>query len=115
MVRPCGASAAGRRAQRLAEAERSLEQRQHDLAMDERDVLGTQVIRRNDALALLHEKIKITQRTVSQGQLAQQRKLDELRLLQLKLSAQVKIPSTPFPPHVATPFLPHVRNGILFF
>lgn len=35
----------------------------------ERDILGTQLIRRNDELALLYEKIKIQQSTLNKGQL----------------------------------------------
>ena len=33
----------------------------------ERDILGTQLIRRNDELALLYEKIKIQQSTLTKG------------------------------------------------
>jgi len=35
--------------------------------INERDILGTQLIRRNDELALLYEKIKILQQTLSRG------------------------------------------------
>ena len=34
----------------------------------ERDILGTQLIRRNDELALLYEKIKIQQSTLAKGE-----------------------------------------------
>jgi hypothetical protein len=40
-----------------------------DLVLGERDILGTQLIRRNDELALLYEKVKIQQSTLSRGQL----------------------------------------------
>ena len=33
--------------------------------INERDILGTQLIRRNDELALLYEKMKTQQRTIS--------------------------------------------------
>ncbi len=36
--------------------------------INQRDVLGTQLIRRNDELALLYEKIKILQTTLSKGE-----------------------------------------------
>lgn len=36
--------------------------------MAERDILGTQLIRRNDELALLYEKIKILQITLGKGE-----------------------------------------------
>ena len=35
--------------------------------INERDILGTQLIRRNDELALLYEKIKIQQSTLNKG------------------------------------------------
>ena len=35
--------------------------------INERDILGTQLIRRNDELALLYEKIKIQQSTMNKG------------------------------------------------
>lgn len=37
--------------------------------LGERDILGTQLIRRNDELALLYEKVKIQQSTLSRGQI----------------------------------------------
>ena len=36
--------------------------------INERDILGTQLIRRNDELALLYEKIKILQSTLARGE-----------------------------------------------
>jgi hypothetical protein len=36
--------------------------------INERDILGTQLIRRNDELALLYEKIKIQQSTLNKGE-----------------------------------------------
>jgi hypothetical protein len=36
--------------------------------INERDILRTQLIRRNDELALLYEKIKILQSTLARGE-----------------------------------------------
>jgi hypothetical protein len=36
--------------------------------VNERDILGTQLIRRNDELALLYEKIRIMQSTLEKGE-----------------------------------------------
>lgn len=36
--------------------------------ISERDILGTQLVRRNDELALLYEKIKIQQSTLNKGE-----------------------------------------------
>merc|ERR1712217_239369 len=53
----------------------------------ERDVVGTQLIRRNDELALLYEKIKIQQRTLQQGEIAYKQRLEESRGLTIKTAA----------------------------
>ncbi|KAF6263859.1 hypothetical protein COO60DRAFT_1457868 [Scenedesmus sp. NREL 46B-D3] len=52
-----------------ADAERVRQKKELDLVLGERDILGTQLIRRNDELALLYEKVKIQQSTLSRGQL----------------------------------------------
>ena len=41
----------------------------YQMVINERDILGTQLIRRNDELALLYEKIKILQSTLARGEL----------------------------------------------
>merc|ERR1712151_453929 len=53
----------------------------------ERDVLGTQLIRRNDELALLYEKIKIQQRTLQEGEIAYKERLEESRGLMIMTSS----------------------------
>lgn len=47
--------------------ERARQKKELDLVLGERDILGTQLIRRNDELALLYEKVKIQQSTLSRG------------------------------------------------
>lgn len=62
--------------------------------INERDILGTQLIRRNDELALLYEKIKILQSTLSKGEKQYAERLEDIRLLQLRiaeLKSQLKI------------------------
>ncbi|CAE8683176.1 unnamed protein product [Polarella glacialis] len=66
------------------EAERLLQKKKYEETISERDVLGTQLIRRNDELALLYEKIKIQQRTLQQGELAYKQRLEESRALGIK-------------------------------
>jgi hypothetical protein len=41
------------------EAARKKLKEEYELVVSERDILGTQLIRRNDELALLYEKLKI--------------------------------------------------------
>ena len=65
-----------------------------DKLMTERDTLGTQLIRRNDELALLYEKIKILQSTLAKGELQYQQRLEDIRLLKFKIGdhkAELKI------------------------
>jgi hypothetical protein len=41
-----------------------------DKVMSDKDVLGTQLVRRNDELALLYEKIRLHKATIMQGNAA---------------------------------------------
>uniref|UniRef100_A0A0K6S8L3 Cilia- and flagella-associated protein 58 central coiled coil domain-containing protein n=1 Tax=Chromera velia CCMP2878 TaxID=1169474 RepID=A0A0K6S8L3_9ALVE len=54
--------------------------------ISERDILGTQLIRRNDELALLYEKIKIQQSTLQKGEIQYQDRLEDIRGLQRKIA-----------------------------
>jgi chromosome segregation ATPase len=47
--------------------------------------LGTQLIRRNDELALLYEKIKIQQSTLNKGEVQYRERLEDLRVLKLEI------------------------------
>ena len=47
--------------------EKKRQKKELDQVVNERDILGTQLIRRNDELALLYEKIKIQQSTLNKG------------------------------------------------
>lgn len=61
-------------------------QRQRFLKMsNERDLLGSQLIRRNDELALLYDKLRIHQETQSTGEEAYRLRIDDLRLLRNKI------------------------------
>jgi hypothetical protein len=54
----------------VKEAQEEIERLKKDYqnVINERDILGTQLIRRNDELALLYEKIKILQSTLARGE-----------------------------------------------
>ena len=56
------------------------QKKEYDIVIGERDILGTQLIRRNDELALLYEKIKIQQSTLNKGQLQYRDRSALLRL-----------------------------------
>ena len=53
--------------------------------ISERDILGTQLVRRNDELALLYEKIKIQHSTLGKGELQYRQRLEDIRLLKLEI------------------------------
>ena len=69
-----------------ADQERLRQTKEYDTVINERDILGTQLIRRNDELALLYEKIKIQASTLSKGQIQYRDRLNEIRVLKIKLS-----------------------------
>ena len=52
----------------------------------ERDILGTQLVRRNDELALLHEKTKLQQSTLMKGEEHYKSRQDDIRVMMLELS-----------------------------
>ena len=71
---------------REAVHEHELTKKAHASIMAERDILGTQLIRRNDELALLYEKIKILQITLSKGEMQYNERLEDIKLLRYKIS-----------------------------
>ncbi|MBN3297199.1 CFA58 protein, partial [Amia calva] len=54
-------------------------------AESERDILGTQLVRRNDELALLYEKIKIQQSMLNKGEIQYNQRVEDIRLLKMEI------------------------------
>ena len=48
---------------------------------NERDILGTQLVRRNEELSLIYERIRVQQSTLDKGRSQYAERLKELRLL----------------------------------
>lgn len=69
-----------------AEAAQHQQKRIYDDVVQERDILGTQLIRRNDELALLYEKIRIQQSTLNKGEEQYRNRLMDVRRLKLEMS-----------------------------
>ena len=69
-----------------ADTERAAMKKEYDQVINERDILGTQLIRRNDELALLYEKIKIQQSTLNKGEVQYRERLEDIRMLKLKIN-----------------------------
>lgn len=53
--------------------------------ISERDILGSQLVRRNDELALLYEKIKIQQSILNKGEMQYRQRVEDIRLLKLEI------------------------------
>jgi len=68
-----------------ADSERMRQKKEYDAVVQERDILGTQLIRRNDELALLYEKIKIQQSTLNKGEIQYRERLEDIRVLKLEV------------------------------
>lgn len=69
-----------------ADANRLKQKRAYDAIIAERDILGTQLIRRNDELALLYEKLRIQQQTLSAGEKLFAERVDDSHLLRLAIN-----------------------------
>ncbi|PFH37666.1 flagellar associated protein [Besnoitia besnoiti] len=70
-----------------ADAERSNQKKEYEAVLSERDMLGTQLLRRNEELALLYEKIKIQQSTLQKGEAQYRGRLADISLLRQKINA----------------------------
>merc|ERR1719253_2216768 len=64
-----------------AEQERQAQQKELEGVIGERDILGAQLIRRNEELALLYEKIKIQQSTLQKGEIQYNERVKEVERL----------------------------------
>ncbi|CAH2007025.1 unnamed protein product [Acanthoscelides obtectus] len=71
----------------LIENDRTIRQQAKDLEqiMNERDVIGSQLVRRNDEIALLNEKIRILQATLARGETHYEQRIEDIRLLKLEV------------------------------
>ncbi|KAJ1332176.1 hypothetical protein BSLG_008992 [Batrachochytrium salamandrivorans] len=68
-----------------ADMERVRQKKEYDGVVQERDILGTQLIRRNDELSLLYEKIKIQTSTLNKGEIQYRERLEDIRVLRLEI------------------------------
>lgn len=61
-----------------AEAEKQKQRKDYEMVINERDILGTQLIKRDEELLLLYEKIKIQKSTLRKGGIYYQEKADDI-------------------------------------
>uniref|UniRef100_A0A8C1QT37 Cilia and flagella associated protein 58 n=1 Tax=Cyprinus carpio TaxID=7962 RepID=A0A8C1QT37_CYPCA len=71
-----------------ADAERIRQKKELDQVRNERDLLGMQLMKRNEALALLYEKIKIQHSIMNKGDIQYNERLEDIRLLKLEIKKQ---------------------------
>lgn len=64
-----------------AEQERQAQEKELEGVIGERDILGAQLIKRNEELALLYEKIKVQQSSLQQGESQFQERVQEIAKL----------------------------------
>ena len=69
-----------------AEAEKQKQKKDYEMVINERDILGTQLIKRNEELALLYEKIKIQKSTLKKGETYFMERLKDLRNLNSQIA-----------------------------
>ena len=60
-----------------ADAERLRQRKEYDAVIAERDMLGTQLIRRNNEVKALYEKIKIARSTLTKGEWTFEERMEE--------------------------------------
>lgn len=53
--------------------------------MNERDILGAQLVRKNNELSLSYEKLNILQHTLCEGEAQYDQRLEDIRLLKLEI------------------------------
>ena len=64
-----------------AESEKLKQKKDYEMVINERDILGTQLIKRDEELALLYEKIKIQKSTLKKGENYYQEKIADIENL----------------------------------
>jgi chromosome segregation ATPase len=68
-----------------SEQERVKQKKEYEMVINDRDILGTQLIKRNEELAALYEKIKIQQSTLAKGEVQYQERVIDSTLLKNKI------------------------------
>ena len=69
-----------------AEQEKQKQRKDYEMVINERDILGTQLIKRNEELQILYEKIKIQQSTLDKGEIYYQERIEEIVRIQNQIA-----------------------------
>lgn len=72
----------------IAKAESDIGRHKKDIdnVMNERDIIGTQLVRRNDELSLQYSRIKVLHGTLQRGEVQYNQRLEDIRLLKLEVN-----------------------------
>lgn len=73
-----------------AKNEKQKQEKDYEMVVNERDILGTQLIKRNQELSILYEKIKLSQSNLAKGEIFYREKQNELKVLQETLISHRK-------------------------
>ena len=68
-----------------AEAEKQKQKKDYEMVVAERDILGNQLIKRDEELQLLYEKIKIQKSTLKKGEIYFKERINEILALVEKI------------------------------
>jgi len=71
---------------KATDVEREKQRKELEAVINTRDILGTQLIRRNDELALLYEKIRIQQGALNKGAVQYRQRLEDIKQLKQKVN-----------------------------
>ena len=69
-----------------AEQERQKQRKDYEMVINERDILGNQLIKRNDELGILYEKIKIQQSTLAKGNIRYIQTMNDITAIKSTIS-----------------------------
>lgn len=69
-----------------AESEKQKQKKDYEMVINERDILGTQLIKRNEELSLLYEKIKIQKSTLDKGEIYYQERLNDIMSIRKQIA-----------------------------
>jgi chromosome segregation ATPase len=69
-----------------AKQQKAKQQKDYDMVRNERDILGTQLIKRNQELAILYEKIKLSNSNLIKGNIYCQQKGKDMTEFKLRLA-----------------------------
>lgn len=57
-----------------------------DTALKEKDLIGTQMIKRNEEIGLLKEKLQVIQMALDRGESQYNKRLDDIKLLKIEIA-----------------------------